>query len=52
MGDHPKPQPHPQETVSLDPLTVSQNDHDNAVNAPNVTPIISDSPVLHLCFYA
>ena len=37
-GDDPKPQPHLQETISIDPLNVSQNDHDNAMNAPNVSP--------------
>ena len=35
-GGDPKPQPHPQETISIDPLNVSQNDHDNAMNTLNV----------------
>jgi len=35
-GDDSKPQPHPPETVSTDPLTVSQNHQDNAMNTPDV----------------
>ena len=37
-GDDLKPQPHPQETVSIDPLNISQDDHDNALNVPHFNP--------------